>query len=520
MCMLAIVRLSTIDPLALQLISPGSRTTLAQLGLPESFAPARLRVSTRMFPAEKKGEWEPLKVREKKVTKVSPPEVKGDGDPSETQMNGANGTAPDVLTKAEEAEEETLYEEDPTTEDGAIFPLQSGKVVNWSCFFALLEHVYNTLSPPLHTPIFVVAQPAWTSQDHETITQFFFEKFKTPAFCLMDSALAICYAYGVATATVVDVGYEKCDVTAVSDFLVNDLGRGIALPGCGGDTMTNRLHDLLGPQGFTKDMCEQLKKSGICEILPVGIDLPAETDSGSQGVNAAAMTSSGAAGSGTEQRGSISAQSGLSRGPGVEASIGDDDQERVTKDGEENDGVLDVAGIVASGKTSEYLAKKEKEKAEKASAKRAAAEAAAASKPTRLPNSRREKAILHYDERRSLDDLNLNSKSSAEIESAQEGGESKRQKTPEAPADGADASTLSRREERRRSRGNTAFVRRDIEVGTERFKAASGGVLDQIADATHRCVMSVLEINKRSELWDSLIIIGNGSRVKGELVQE
>jgi actin-related protein 9 len=60
-------------------------------------------------------------------------------------------------------------------------------------------------------------------------------------------------------------------------------------------------------------------------------------------------------------------------------------------------------------------------------------------------------------------------------------------------------------------------IRREIEVGTERFQAASGGILERIADAIHRTISSVEEVNKRSELWDSLIICGNGSKIRGNL---
>ena len=57
--------------------------------------------------------------------------------------------------------------------------------------------------------------------------------------------------------------------------------------------------------------------------------------------------------------------------------------------------------------------------------------------------------------------------------------------------------------------------RREIEVGTERFQAASNGLLDRIADAVHRTVLAGTESSKRGDLWDSLIIVGNGSRVRG-----
>lgn len=462
-----------------------------------------------MFPAEKKGEWEPVKVREKKVRKVS---------------SGADGTNGDVTMKdagaemkMEDFEEETVYEEDPTTEEGAVYPLRDGRVVNWSCFFALLTHVYNTLSPPFHTPIMVISQPAWTAQDHEKLTQFFFEKFKTPAFCLMDSALAVCYAYGVPTATVVDVGHGKCDVTAVNDFLVHDLGRSVAVSGCGGEGMTQNLLELLGSKGFTKEMCEQLKRSSLCEVLAPGIALPGEEAPEEEITNPAAAASTGATGSGAGQRGSIAARGGAPRGPGVDTDVGEEDQDREIKDGEDNDGVLDVASIVASGKTSEFLAKKEKEKAEKAAAKKAAADAAAAPKPARLPNSKRLKTTFHYDERRPVDEVNSNGKRSVEMGGAQEGSDSKRQKTPESaidgPSNGVDALSAARK---MRNRDNATFVRRDIEVGIERFKAADG-ILEQVADSIHRTILAVPDISKRSELWDSLVILGNGSKIRGTL---
>lgn len=467
-----------------------------------------------MFPAATKGEWEPSKVREKKSER---PSIKDSADVED----GQNVNMGDIEISNQDGEskpadhEDTLYEEDPMSDEGAVFPLREGRVVDWSCFFALLTHVYNTLSPPFHTPILLIAQPAWTEHDHETLTQFFFEKFKTPAFCLMDSALATCYAYGVPTAAVVDVGFGKCDVTAVSDFLVNDIRRGVALARCGGEGMTQRLLGLLQNKGFTKDMCEQLKRSNICEILPPNTSLPAEIDAANHVTNPAAVASTGATGSEPGQGASVALQGGLPRGPGIDTYVGNEDQDRDMKDGEENDGVLDVASIVASGKTSEFLAKKEREKAEKAAAKKAAAEAAAAPKPIRLPNSQRAKATLHYDEPRTLDEGEVNGVQPAETNGVIENGDSKRQKTPEPTLDGVDAIATTRKEERRRNRNTSTLIRKDIEVGTERFRAADNGIMEQIADSIHRSILSVPEVGKRSELWDSLIILGNGSKVRG-----
>ncbi len=487
-----------------------------------------------MFPAEKKGEWEPYRVREKKVEENGVRQPDGQSRPDIEMGDGS--TAPNDHPKPIEPDEEPTYEEDPLSDEGAVYPIQKGRVQDWSCFFALLTHVYNMLSPPFHTPILLVAQPAWTAKDLEELTLFFFEKFKTPAFCMMDSALAVGYAYGLPTATVIDVGFEKVDVTAVSDFVAHDVGRGVAIAGCGGEWMTQRLLELLGPKGFTRDMCEQLKKSSICEILPQGSAMPGSTESTVQDVsNPAAAAATGADGSGPGQRNNAAALGEAPRGPGLDTQVGEDGDDIMKEDEE---GILDVASIVASGKTSEFLARKEREKAEKAAAKKVAADAAATAKTAKLPNSKKERNTFVFEERRSNEDLaeesrNENGKRGADIE-MQDGGDQKRQKTPEAvpeaPVDNvvADESAeaarrqqekFTRKEERRKMRQSQSdsrdVVRREVEVGVERFMAATGGILEAIVDAIHRAILSVEEVGKRGELWDSLVILGNGSKVKG-----
>ena len=450
-----------------------------------------------------------MKVREKRVAKAFT-RKEGNGS-TDVPMTDSN-----VQEQRHEEEEEILYEEDPTSEEGAIHPLVEGRVVNWPCFFALLTHVYNTLSPPFHTPILVISQSCWTAQDHELLTQFFFEKFKTPAFCLMDSALAVSYAYATANATVIDVGFGKCDISVVNEHVVNELGKSSALPGCGGEAMTQRLLSLLNDKGFNREMCEQLKKNPICEVLPIGVEPPIGLELEDVSMNPAAAVSTGAVDSGDGHRESVAAQGGAPRGPGIDTDAGDADQDRELKDGEDDDGVLDVATIVASGKTSEFLARKEKEKAEKSAARKNAADvAAAAAKQSKLPNSKRARATFHYHERRPLEELNGFSKQAANGEGEQENSKADGEEALGSLEAAAAMRKEERREERRRNREGTAYVRKDIDVGPERFEAASGGILDRIADSIHRCILAIPEVNRRSELWDSLIIVGNGSKVKG-----
>ncbi|KAF2086569.1 hypothetical protein K490DRAFT_74201 [Saccharata proteae CBS 121410] len=476
------------------IIAPGSQTTLAQLGLPESFTPARLRVQSRMFPAEKPGEYEPYKVRKKDKKPLSQEESDETNDVKKTLGEGQ--------------EEETVYEEDHFSEDGATWPMVKGRITNWPCFFALMDYVYKQLNPPFHTPIMLISQPVWTPKEKERLTQFFFEKFKMPAFTIVDSATAAAYAYGVHTATVVDIGLDKADVSAISEFVLQETGRSVALEGCGGEAMTQRLLELLSPKNFSREMCEQLKRSPICEVLSQGTPVPGTGEGMNDGpVNPAAAASTGATTSGPD-----AAIPSVPRGPGPDTEVGEEQ-----KEDEENEGVLDVANIVTSGKMNEYLAKKEKDKAEKAAARKKGLDAAAnAAKPMRLPNARREKATFMYEDHAllsALKDLNMSGQKMAEAQAAFDEGSRKHDGENGTAVDG-DAMTGV--ETNGTSPTSTqGSIRREIEVGTERFQAASGGLLERIADAIHRTISAVEEVNKRSELWDSLIILGNGSRVRG-----
>ncbi|KAI5273553.1 actin-like ATPase domain-containing protein [Aureobasidium subglaciale] len=462
------------------IIAPGSRTTLAQLGLPESLTPARFRVRSCMFPAEKPGEFEPNKVRRKDA-----PPADGDSEPE--------------------------YEEDLLSEQGAVWPIQQGRVVDWDCFFALIDHVYRNINPPFHTAILLVAQPIWTPKEHEKIAQFIFEKLKPPALGLMDAASATLYAYGLSTATIVDVGFEKADVTAVSDYLVHDTGRALSVPNCGGEALTERLSQLLASRGFSKEVCEQLKKSPICEILPNDADLPIENGSASsdQPSNPAAAASTGAEGSGPGQRNTTAALGETPLGPGPGTQVGSEQ-----KDGEDNEGVLDIASIVTGGNMSEFLERKEKEKAEKLAAKKKGAEAGpAGAKPARLPNAKRVKNTFVYEDhvlRDAMKQQNYSDKQIADMQAAVNVGPAKKN---DAETGDADRPSTDVAHDEQHSQGGA--IRREAEVGIERFQAASGGVLDRLADVIYRTVSSVEEVGKRSELWDSLVIVGNGSKVRG-----
>lgn len=88
------------------IIAPGSQTTLAQLGLPESFTPAALRLPTRMFLAPDEKTYEPYKIRSRKKVVINGGDVE------------MGGTEPKV-----EGDDEELVEL-PDDEEEAIYPLK------------------------------------------------------------------------------------------------------------------------------------------------------------------------------------------------------------------------------------------------------------------------------------------------------------------------------------------------------------------------------------------------------------
>lgn len=455
-----------------------------------------------MFPAEKKGEYEPIKIRRKQKSTTAAP------TPAPQQNGDTIGTEQTEEKPHDAEEEDTEWEEDRISEDGAIWPIKNGRIVDWPCFYALMDHVHKTVGPPFHTPVLLIAQPVWSAKDQENVTQFFFERFQTPAFSMVDSAMAASYAYGIQSATVVDVGFNKADITCIADFLLHDATRSAAVPGCGGEAMTERLVELLSQRsGFSREVCDQLKRSNICEILGGDEELPTATSQSEPAQNPAAAASTGIDTAAEKQNASTAAGT-IPRGPGPGTEVGEE------KKLEDEEGVLDIASIVTGGNMNEYLAQKEKEKAEKAAArqqkKAGDAQAATTAKPARLADAKRMRNSFIYEDFALHDAMKTAGMTNqmADMHTALGNAPEK-----------SEAATASKPDEAVQQDvavpTPTQAFRREIEVGIERFQAASGGILDQLADAIFRTVQSCSDINKRSDLWDNLIIVGNGARVRG-----
>ncbi|KAI0021529.1 hypothetical protein F4780DRAFT_737747 [Xylariomycetidae sp. FL0641] len=498
-------------------ICPGSQTTMAGLGVGELVTPPH-RIPTRMFKDAGTNQYRPFHTYKRKKADV-----------------------PDDASDADKYE----WVEDRDSSEGAVYPIVGGRIVNIAAFLAFLEHVHGLLTTTYHnTPIVLVASPSWTRGDLERITSYVFEKTKTPALCIMHSGLAAEYGTKWPNITVIDIGFETVHVTCIYEYnIVNEQALGLPCSTVtsnhrdisGGEMLTQKLYSLLKDQGFTYEMAEELKKSPICEVLPYAprhqpyeMELPTEdvaAPSAGQG-DAPAAAPTGDAAKIVDPSKPAPAWSGEEEGENAGEGKGDE-------------GVLNVADIVTSGNTRDFLAKREKEKAEKAKSKKPgkAQEAEPGSaKLARIPNSKRTHNTFHYeilvhedvevpvagDKPKANGTAATDGAIPATAEGQSTDGEVKTEPKAEPKADaigepnGENAKSAESAESGKTTTERHAKrVRKDIEVGLERFLFADPIQIDRIVDCIYRTIQGIPDMYKRPACWDNLLFVGNGSRMRG-----
>ncbi|PKS08914.1 hypothetical protein jhhlp_003527, partial [Lomentospora prolificans] len=515
-------------------ICPGSRTTMAQLGCSELTPPVH-RIPTRMFKDPEDGGWRPYHTFKRKkpgfVKKVS----------EGAQQNGE-------AKAAEEDEDEWEWVEDQDSDEGAVYPMQAGRIVNMPAFLAFLDHIHSMLTTTYHnTPIVLMASPQWTRDCIEEITRYIFEKTKTPSLCLIHSAVATQYGLRWPHMTVVDIGFEKVDVTCIYEgSVVNHMDLGVSygkVDGIrsGGEVFTQRLLDLLKDKGFNYDMAEKLKKSGICEVLAYNPDVPGYMELPKENLDPAGGAALGA---GNDP---IKVAAEASRPPIV---LDEEDVSGESK-GVDEDGVLDVATIVTSGQTKEFLAKKEKEKGKTGKRGKGQDEGQNA-RNIRLPNSKRMCNVFHYEEviheevpkpkpappapaaapapaapPTTVIENGVEKPASTDEASKKEAEDAMKVDAPDAPngpaststepnaASASDAPKPVEDEGPVETELQAKLVRRDIEVGLERFLFADREQIDRITTLIWKTIQSIPDMFMRPACWDHIVIVGNGSRIRG-----
>ncbi|EPQ30834.1 uncharacterized protein PFL1_01732 [Pseudozyma flocculosa PF-1] len=118
-----------------------------------------------------------------------------------------------------------LDEAERKGQDLAIFwPMRHGVIRDWQQMIALWSHVLFALLPvkrSANDSYILLSLPAPISRDtHTLLAQVFFQHFNAPALCIVEKPLLAAYGVGTMNATVVDLGWEGCDVTPVFECQV------------------------------------------------------------------------------------------------------------------------------------------------------------------------------------------------------------------------------------------------------------------------------------------------------------
>ena len=477
----------------------------------------------------------------------------------------------------------------------ANFVSSGGHIVEMDAFLAFLDHVHGLLTTTYHnTPIMLMASPQWTQPDCEGIARYIFEKTRTPALCIIHSGIATQYGLKWPNMTIIDVGFEKVDVTAIYDgSVVNAMDVG-ASDGdeeiSGGEIFTRKLQKLLANKGFNYDMAEQLKKSNICEVLPyVG------TSETLSELPVASVTASAAVALPTQPGDNESFGQDQQKSGQQNQNNGGGDDEGTENGNNDEDGVLDVASIVTSGQTKEFLARKEQEKTKgKPGRKPKSLEEVAPAKIARLPNNKRTHNTFHYEEvvqeevprepkeapkpaeengvapaaekpaegstapptadgasaepaaaptetEGSGPDATMTDSSKPEEpkpqepkpeepkpeeakpeEAPQEGvkAEEPKPEQPQPVAANGEASAVAAPEPAVDHSNDTPEyrnkrIRRDMDVGLERFTFAERHQIDRVVSAIYRTIQGIDDMYMRPSCWENLVFVGNGSRLRG-----
>lgn len=104
----------------------------------------------------------------------------------------------------------------------AVWPVVEGKIANLPAFEYLLQLVTQTMQktkpeqPAL--ALFLVSSPLWTRLQVESITQYVFEEMNLPAFAAISEPVCLTYAYNAPDSFIIDVGEDITTLTPMTDF--------------------------------------------------------------------------------------------------------------------------------------------------------------------------------------------------------------------------------------------------------------------------------------------------------------
>ncbi|KAF9913194.1 hypothetical protein EC991_003654 [Linnemannia zychae] len=157
-------------------------------------------------------------------------------------------------------------------------PIQDGIVKDWASMEALWRHVlFRELGIKRSrnaSPVLMVVPTDWTKEEHERITQIFFENFNVPGLYLAEEPLMILYGCAAITGLVIDIGHNSTEITPILETQI--MRSAIqSIPLAGADIDRHFLELLKGDAQLVREYGEpldlefarHLKESGICQVL-------------------------------------------------------------------------------------------------------------------------------------------------------------------------------------------------------------------------------------------------------------
>ncbi|KAG0074402.1 general RNA polymerase II transcription factor, partial [Podila epicladia] len=212
---------------------------------------------------EKEGSEKDTEEKEEEGEKIDEPQQEGDKTQTVYYCGGA-------LTEAQQ--------QYPASELTIASPIEQGIVKDWAAMEALWRHVlFRELGIKRSrnaSPVLMVVPTDWTKEEHERITQIFFENFNVPGLYLAEEPLMILYGCATVTGLIIDIGHNSTEITPIIDTQIQRNAIQ-TIPLAGADIDAYFLQQLRQDAQLVREYGEPmdlefaryLKESGVCQAL-------------------------------------------------------------------------------------------------------------------------------------------------------------------------------------------------------------------------------------------------------------
>ncbi|KAF8941498.1 actin family [Dissophora ornata] len=166
----------------------------------------------------------------------------------------------------------------PESELTVSTPIQEGIIKDWAAMEALWRHVlFKELGVKRSrnaSPVLMVVPTDWTKEEHERITQIFFENFNVPGLYLAEEPLMTIYGCGTVSGLVIDIGHSSTEITPIIETQIQRHAI-VTIPVAGADFDAHFLRLLQADAQLVREYGEPLdlefarflKESSVCQVL-------------------------------------------------------------------------------------------------------------------------------------------------------------------------------------------------------------------------------------------------------------